>query len=49
MDEQSLSHTKWKWQYHIVIVPKYRRKAIYGKLRHVNAELKMQENAEEIM
>ena len=33
MDEQSLSHTKWKWQYHIVIVPKYRRKAIYGKLR----------------
>ena len=33
MDEQSLSHTKWKCQYHIVIVPKYRRKAIYGKLR----------------
>ncbi len=33
MDEQSLSHTKWKCQHHIVIVPKYRRKAIYGKLR----------------
>ena len=33
MDEQSLAHTKWKCQYHIVIVPKYRRKAIYGKLR----------------
>ncbi len=33
MDEQSLSHTKWKCQYHIVLVPKYRRKAIYGKLR----------------
>ena len=33
MDEQSLSHTKWKCQYHIVIVPKYRREAIYGKLR----------------
>ena len=33
MDEQGLSHTKWKCQYHIVIVPKYRRKAIYGKLR----------------
>ena len=29
MDEQSLSHTKWKCQYHIVIVPKYRREAIY--------------------
>lgn len=33
MHEESLSHTKWKCQYHIVIVPKYRRKAIYGKLR----------------
>ena len=33
MDEQSLSHTKWKCQYHIVIVPKFRRKVIYGKLR----------------
>ena len=33
VDEQSLSHTKWKCQYHMVIVPKYRRKAIYGKLR----------------
>jgi putative transposase len=33
MDECSLSHTRWKCQYHIVIVPKFRRKAIYGKLR----------------
>ena len=33
MDEQSLSHTKRKCQYHIILVPKYRRKAIYGKLR----------------
>ena len=33
MDEKSLSHTKWVCQYHIVICPKYRRKAIYGKLR----------------
>ena len=33
MDENSLSHTKWKCQYHIIILPKYRRKAIYGKLR----------------
>ena len=32
-DEKSLSHTRWKCQYHIVIVPKFRRKAIYGKLR----------------
>ena len=32
-DESSLSHTKWNCQYHIVFIPKYRRKAIYGKLR----------------
>ena len=29
----SLSHTKWDCQYHIVFTPKYRRKAIYNKLR----------------
>ncbi len=33
MDESSLSHTRWKCQYHIVIVPKFRRKVVYGKLR----------------
>ena len=33
VDESSLSHTRWKCQYHIVLVPKYRRKAVYGKLR----------------
>lgn len=33
MDEKSLSHTKWKCQYHIIFIPKYRRKEIYGKLR----------------
>ena len=32
-DESSLSHTKWDCQYHIVFTPKYRRKAIFGKLR----------------
>ncbi len=30
---QSLSHTKWDCKYHIVFIPKYRRKAIYGKIR----------------
>ena len=33
MDEKSLSHTSWNFKYHIVLVPKYRRKVIYGKLR----------------
>ena len=29
----SLSHTKWMCKYHIVLTPKYRRKAIYGQIR----------------
>jgi putative transposase len=29
----SLSHTKWCCKYHVVIVPKYRKKIIYGKYR----------------
>ena len=32
-DIESLSHTKWRCQYHIVFAPKYRRQAIYGKLK----------------
>ena len=33
MNEKSLSHTSCNCKYHIVLVPKYRRKTIYGKLR----------------
>ena len=34
MDEsRSLAHTTWKCQYHVVFIPKYRRKVLYGKLR----------------
>ena len=33
MDNLSLAHAKWKCQYHIVFIPKYRRKVLYGKLR----------------
>ena len=29
----SLSHSKWICKYHIVFIPKYRRKIIYDKLR----------------
>ena len=32
-DNSSLSHTRWSRKYHIVFIPKYRRKVIYGKLR----------------
>jgi putative transposase len=30
---ESLSHTKWECKYHVVFIPKYRRKALYGPLR----------------
>ena len=30
---QSQSHVRWYCRYHIVIVPKYRQKAIFGTLR----------------
>ena len=32
MDNRSLSHTRWKCQYHIVFIPKYRKKILYGKI-----------------
>ena len=30
---QSLSHSSWDCKYHVIFVPKYRKKVIYGKLR----------------
>ena len=34
MDEyESLSHTRWDCKYHVVLIPKCRRKALYGELR----------------
>jgi putative transposase len=32
-DYESLSHTKWECKYHVVFIPKYRRKILYGELR----------------
>jgi len=32
-DLQSLAHVKWECKYHIIWVPKYRREALYGKIR----------------
>ena len=35
MDEyESLSHSAWDCKYHVVFIPKYRRKALYGQLRN---------------
>ncbi len=30
---ESLNHSKWDCKYHIVFVPKFRRKILYGKIR----------------
>ncbi len=30
---QSLCHTKWDCKYHVVFIPKYRKKKLYGKIR----------------
>ena len=33
MDSSSLAHCKWECQYHIVFIPKYRKKKLYGVVR----------------
>ena len=38
-DWQSLSHVRWDCKYHIVIVPKYRQKRLYGKFRRQVGEI----------
>ena len=38
-DVESLSHTKWECKYHIVYIPKYRKKALYGALRQQLGEV----------
>jgi len=32
-DYRSLSHTKWECKYHVVFIPKYRKKTIFGGIR----------------
>jgi putative transposase len=33
IDYETLNHTKWECKYHVVFIPKYRRKVLYGGLR----------------
>ena len=33
MSYESLSHSRWSCTYHVVFVPKCRRKSLYGKIR----------------
>ena len=40
MDErESLNHTQWGCKYHIIFIPKYRRKALYKELRRYLREV----------
>lgn len=32
-DYESISHTKYECKYHIVFIPKYRKKKLYGQIR----------------
>ena len=47
---ESLSHSRWDCKYHVVFVPKYRKKAIYGAkkefLRRIFHELATQKGCE---
>jgi len=38
-DEYSLSHSKWECKYHIIWIPKYRKKAIFAELRKYLGEI----------
>ena len=38
-DYQSLSHTRWECKYHVVWIPKCRRKVLYGQLRKYLGEI----------
>lgn len=31
--DRSLSHSRWECKYHVVFIPKYRRKALFGQIR----------------
>jgi putative transposase len=35
----SLNHTRWECKYHIVFIPKYRRKMIFGQIRQELGEV----------
>ena len=39
MNDNILSHTKYNCIYHIIFIPKYRRKVMYGKLKYEIREI----------
>jgi putative transposase len=48
-EQQSLSHTVWDCKYHIVWIPKYRKKSLYKELRkYVGSVLKVLANRKRV-
>ena len=43
---ESLSHTRYDCKYHVVFIPKYRRKKIYGAIRRPLGEISRAGEAE---
>ena len=39
MDYRKLQHGEWECKYHVIFIPKYRRKALYGHLRQHLGEM----------
>ena len=38
-DYRSLNHSRWECKYHIVFIPKYRRKRIFGQIKRYLGEV----------
>ena len=36
---QALNHSQWECKYHVIFIPKYRRKVLYGELRKYLGEV----------
>ncbi len=39
MNEESLNHTRWECKYHIIWIPKCRRKTLFGQIRQEMGEM----------
>lgn len=38
-DYKKMSHTKWQCKYHVIFIPKYRRKVLYGVVKRELGEV----------
>ncbi len=38
-DYRSLNHSRWECKYHIVFIPKYRKKRIFGSIKRYLGEV----------